>query len=107
MANLVLILFSVFMSSTGQMLMKLGANRLGSVFLSRQDLLPDIGRILTTPQILLGILLYAAGFLSWVKVLTREDLSYTYPMASLSYIIVFGYSYFLFKEPVSISKMVG
>lgn len=102
-----LILFSVFMGATGQMILKVGANRLGGVFLCRQDILRDIVRILSTPQVLLAFIFYAAGFFTWIKALTREDLSSVYPMASLSYVFILIYSFFLFKEPITVSKFVG
>jgi len=107
MRSLLLILVSVFMSATGQVMLKAGANKLGAVFLARQDILQDIWRIFKTPQILIGIGLFATGFLTWMKVLTREDLSFAYPMASLSYVIILIYSYFLFRESITASKLIG
>lgn len=105
--SFLLILFSVFMGATGQVILKMGAGRLGTVFLSRQDLLHDIVRILTTPQVLLSFVFYAAGFFTWMKALTKEDLSYVYPMASLSYVFMLLYSYFLLKEPITANKFIG
>lgn len=107
MSSFSLILFSVFMGATGQMVLKIGANRLGSVFLCRQNIFHDLVRILSTPQVLLAFVFYAAGFFTWMKALTREDLSSVYPMASLSYVFILIYSYFLFKEPITINKFIG
>ncbi|WP_052835385.1 EamA family transporter [Syntrophaceticus schinkii] len=89
------------------MILKMGADKLGSVFISRQDIIPDLIRIVTTPQVLIAFAFYAAGFFTWMKALTRENLSYVYPMVSLSYILVLFYSYFLFKEPITLNKFMG
>lgn len=107
MNSFLLVLFSVFMGATGQTILKMGANKLGSIFISRQDIFPDLIRIVTTPQVLIAFAFYAAGFLTWMKALTRENLSYVYPMVSLSYVLVLFYSYFLFKEPVTLNKFIG
>lgn len=107
MNSLALILFSVLMSATGQMVLKLGADKLGGIFCSPQAFIHDLIRILSTPQVWFAFAFYAAGFFTWMKALTREDLSYVYPMASLSYVLIVFYSHFLFKEPLTINKMLG
>jgi len=89
------------------MVLKIGADKLGNLFLCRQDIFRDLLRILSTPQVLIAFSFYAAGFFTWMKALTREDLSYVYPMASLSYVFMLIYSYFLFKEPITVNKFVG
>jgi hypothetical protein len=57
MNSFFLVLFSVFMGATGQMILKMGADKLGSVFISRQDIIPDLIRIVTTPQVLIAFAL--------------------------------------------------
>lgn len=103
MSNIVLILSSIIMGAVGQILLKVGANRLGSVSLT-------IGGLLSIAKnfyILIGLVLFGSSFLLWVKVLTRNDLSYVYPMVSLSYVIIIFASRFLFGEPFTTSKMIG
>jgi drug/metabolite transporter (DMT)-like permease len=107
MKSFFLVLFSVFMGATGQMILKLGVNKLGSVFCSPQTVFHDLARIGSTPQVLIALVFYAAGSITWIKALSRENLSYVYPMASLSYVLVLFYSYFLFKEPLTINKIIG
>jgi len=107
MRSFLLVLFSVTMGATGQAILKMGANKLGNLFVSPQSLLHDIFRIVTNPQVLIAFAFYAAGFFTWMKALTKEDLSYVYPMVSLSYVVVLLYSYFLFKEPITLNKWIG
>ncbi|HBG22419.1 MAG: EamA family transporter [Syntrophaceticus sp.] len=107
MKSFLLVLFSVFMGATGQTILKLGVNKLGSVFCSPQTVFHDLIRIVSTPQVLIALAFYAAGAITWIKALTRENLSYVYPMVSLSYVLVLFYSYFLFKEPITVNKVIG
>lgn len=107
MRSVVFVLLSVFMSATGQVLLKIGANRLGSLFVNRADISKDLIKIFSTPEVLAGICFFVAGFLLWIKVLTREELSYTYPMTSISYVIIVLYSYLIFKETLTVNKVLG
>ncbi len=107
MNSFFLVLFSVVMGATGQVILKIGADKLGSLFISSQNIFQDLLRILKTPQVLIALAFYAAGALTWIKALTKENLSYVYPMVGLSYVLVMLYSYFLFKEPITLNKFIG
>jgi len=53
---------------------------------------------------------FAAAFLAslaWMAALTKFRLSYAYPFMSLSFLLVLLFSYLLFKEPLTISKLAG
>jgi len=105
--NLIEILISVFMGAIGQTVLKLGANKLGSISLSFRNIIKDIVHILMIPEILIGLVLFGSSFLLWIKVLTKSDLSYAYPMVSLGYVLVALLSKFLFNEPFTINKIAG
>jgi drug/metabolite transporter (DMT)-like permease len=51
-------------------------------------LLPLLNVILRSPLVLLGLLLYGIGALSWIAVLSRLDLSTAYPFLALNFILV-------------------
>lgn len=103
MNNIVLIITSIAMGAVGQILLKVGANRLNNITLTINGLLS----IAKNYYILFGLVLFGTSFLLWVKVLTRNDLSYVYPMVSLSYVIIILASRFLFNEPFTTNKIVG
>ncbi|SEF60792.1 EamA family transporter [Paenibacillus sp. UNC499MF] len=107
MSALWVILLSVGMGAVGQVLLKAGANRLGELSLAPATLIPDIFRMIKTPEILIGLILFGTSFLLWVKVLTKVELSYAYPMMSLSYVIVFVMSFLWFQEAFTMQKLVG
>lgn len=105
--NLTEILISVLMGALGQTILKLGANKLGNISLSLSNIVRDILHILIIPEILIGLILFGSSFLLWIKVLTKSDLSYAYPMVSLGYVLVALLSKFLFNEPFTFNKIIG
>lgn len=54
-----------------------------------------------------GIISYGVSFLLWIKVLSKVELSYAYPMVSLGYVLVMIFSYFFFKENVTPIRILG
>jgi drug/metabolite transporter (DMT)-like permease len=47
------------------------------------------------------------GTLFWLTALSRVDLSYAYPFASLSYIIMLTASWLLFNENITPMRLMG
>lgn len=110
MNNLLLILLSVSLGSIGQVILKLGANKLDKVEvvpMSVSTILNFIWAVLKIPDIIIGLFFFGSSFLLWVKVLTNNDLSYAYPMVSLGYILVAVLSYILFNESFTPGKILG
>ena len=81
--DLALILASVALGATGQVLMRAGMAPLSS--LSAIDAV--LGG-LAQPLVWLGIASYAVSSLSWLVALSRVPLSVAYPFGALSYVIV-------------------
>ncbi|BAH06396.1 SMR family transporter [Clostridium kluyveri] len=101
-----LILISVFLGAMGQVLVKYGAVNLELNFTIKY-LLPSIFNILKNMPVMLGIISYGLSFLIWIKVLSKVELSYAYPMVSLGYVITMMFSYFVFKENISLIRILG
>jgi drug/metabolite transporter (DMT)-like permease len=103
MKNILLIFTSIIMGAIGQILLKVGANKLGNINTSIEGLFS----IIKNYYILVGLVLFGTSFLLWVKILTKNELSYVYPMVSVSYIIIILASKFLFNEPFTANKIIG
>lgn len=101
-----LILVSVFLGSFGQILVKIGAPNLQLNF-SGINILYSILHILKNIPVMMGIISYGISFLIWIKVLSKVELSYAYPMVSLGYVLVMIFSYFFFKENITLSRILG
>jgi multidrug transporter EmrE-like cation transporter len=103
---IVLILVSVFLGAIGQVLVKYGASALELNFAGKY-LIASIVSILKNIPVMCGIISYGVSFLLWIKVLSKVELSYAYPMVSIGYILVMFFSYFLFKENISVMRVFG
>lgn len=83
LADLALILGSVALGATGQVLM-----RAGMVSLGGRGAIDAVLAGLAQPLVWLGITSYAVSSLLWLVALSRVPLSTAYPFGSLSYVIV-------------------
>ncbi|WP_028552630.1 SMR family transporter [Paenibacillus sp. UNC451MF] len=107
MKTIWLILISVVLGSLGQVILKLGSNKLGTIPLELTTVASSMLRLLKTPEIIIGLILFGSSFLLWIKVLTRSELSYAYPMVSIGYINVVILSYFFLNESFNWNKLIG
>ena len=107
MNTLGLILLTVLLGSSGQLLMKKGALELGEVVVDPDTLLSLATRIVTTPAIPLGLAMWVLAALLWLYVLTRVDLSFAYPMLSLGYVVAMFGARILFGEELSALRILG
>ncbi len=55
----------------------------------------------------LALVLVASGFVCWLQALTRLDLSYAYPIACASILVVAFLSWLVLGEPLSARAWVG
>jgi uncharacterized membrane protein len=101
------ILVSVVAGAVGQIMLKKGMSSMGPLTLTLKQLLPMVWRIGTNPYVVGGLAIYVSGTLFWLIALSRVELSYAYPFASLSYVVMLVASWLLFKENISIARLLG
>lgn len=104
---LVYILISVIAGALGQILFKKGMGSIGPLTLTPDQFLIILWKMATNPYVVIGLVAYAGSTIFWLTALSRLDLSYVYPFASLSYILMLFASFFLFKENISLVRVVG
>src|SRR5690606_5825655 len=86
--TLTCILLSTLLGVTGQILLKHGMTRMGEQSLAFGGL-ANIGlKIATSPWVILGLMVYVSGTFFWLIALSRVELSFAYPFASLSYVLI-------------------
>ncbi|MDD2422395.1 MAG: multidrug resistance protein [Heliobacteriaceae bacterium] len=106
--GLPLILVSVFFGAGGQVLLKLGANRL--VF-GQATLWQNLGQVglqmAKNPLLIGGIFLFAVSSFIWIIAVAKIELSIAYPMVSLGYGLVLLASWGLLGESVSWLRVSG
>ncbi len=101
------ILVSVVAGAAGQVLLKKGMGSMGPLTLSIDQLGSILWRIGTNPYVVIGLAIYVTGTLFWLTALSRVDLSYAYPFASLSYIVMLIASWQLFNENITVLRLLG
>ena len=100
-----LLFLSIIPSLWGQFLLKLGALKLGKVTAS--NLFSHVSSIVTTPELLGGLVCYGLGAIAYIMLLTRVKLSMAGPSVSLMYVFSVLLGYFAFQEPISTSRLLG
>lgn len=100
-----LLLMSVLASVGGQFFLKAGAIKLGRVNIA--NAVNHILNIITTPELLIGLTFYALGALAYILLLTRVNLSVAGPSASLVYVFSVILGYFIFREPIPLTRLIG
>lgn len=100
MSPFVFIAFSTIFGVTGQLSLKRGM----SAENSHTNL---ILKMITSPWVIGGLVIYGLGVIFWLMAMSRFEISYIYPFASLSYVgIVIG-SYLVFKERLTRMRLLG
>ncbi len=101
------ILISVVAGATGQVMLKKGMASMGALTLSMDQLVAILWRLGTNPYVVIGLAIYVCGTVFWLAALSRVDLSYAYPFASLSYVVMLAASWFLFQENITPARLIG
>lgn len=101
------ILISVLGGAIGQLLLKNGMNKMGAVTLSLGDAPQLLLKLATNPWVVGGLFLYGCGTIFWLAGISRVDLSYAYPFASLSYVVMLLVAWQLFDEQITLPRIIG
>ena len=109
--SIALILFNVMLAAFGQIVLKIGTTQLGGALVKPGGTVISTVfgavRALFTPYIFAGLMIYAFSAITWIIILSRVDLSFAYPMISLSYVIVVVLSAILLHERVPLITIPG
>jgi drug/metabolite transporter (DMT)-like permease len=102
-----LILLDVILNVTGQLSLKYGMSRIGNFTISLPTLPPVFLKAATNVYVLFGLLCYGLGFMVWLIVLSKAEVSYAYPLISLGYVFTALLARALFGEAVGATRMLG
>jgi drug/metabolite transporter (DMT)-like permease len=104
---LALILLDVALNVLGQLSLKFGMSKVGNFALSLNALPQVFAQAAFNPFILLGVVCYGMGFLVWLVVLAKAEVSYAYPLISLGYVFTAILARVLIGETVTLTRMGG
>ena len=107
MRNFLLILTCVILGVCGQLLLKHGMSSDPDRVDRFVEIVPRLVKAFLSPVVLAGFTLYFLSAALWLIVLTRNELSYAYPMLSMGYVLVVFLSWMLFGEAVTRTRLLG
>jgi drug/metabolite transporter (DMT)-like permease len=99
--TLALILVSVTLAAVAQLTLKYGMNKV--VAEQPLDVSSPTGtlvRIFREPVVWGGLALFGISALFWMVALSRTSLSFAYPFAALTYVLILVFDWLVLKEPV-------
>lgn len=102
-----LILVSVVLAAVAQLTLKHGMNQVTASTGELKLELASARDVLTTPAVWGGLLLFALSALVWLAVLSRTTLSFAYPFASLTYVLILLADRFLLDQQVPALRYAG
>lgn len=103
-----LILFSVFLSATAQIVLKTGMSQPAiSAAMAGGDPLAIALQLLQSPGVIGGLGLYFLGAVAWLFVLARVEVSYAYPFVGIGFILTMLFGKFLLGDSIGAARMVG
>ncbi len=102
-----LVSVNIMFNVIGQLLLKYGMNKFGNFKISIDALIPIFIKAFLSPYILLGLGCYVTGFLIWLIVLAKAEVSYAYPLISLGYVLTAIMGWWLLGENVTWLRMAG
>lgn len=104
---LALIFLDVCLNVAGQLSLKFGMSKIGNFSISVPTLASVFLRAAMNPFVILGLGCYGLAFLVWLIVLAKAEVSFAYPMISLSYVFTAILAWQLLGEHVTVTRMAG
>jgi multidrug transporter EmrE-like cation transporter len=105
-----LILVSVTLAAVAQLTLKHGINQVthqGSQPLVLTDPAGTFTRIISNGAVWLGLVIFGLSAFVWLIVLSRASLSFAYPFASLTYVIILLFDRFVLDQSIPGIRYVG
>jgi multidrug transporter EmrE-like cation transporter len=100
-----LILLSVGLSAAAQLSLKVGITAARTSRAAGVG--SELGSMLLSPMVILGLGLYGVGALLWLFVLGRVQLSLAYPFVGLGFILTMLAGALVLNEPLGFSRVAG
>jgi multidrug transporter EmrE-like cation transporter len=106
--SILLILLSITIAVGGQVLLKIGLNKIGEMRINSASALGNFFiSVIKSPLVVTGRFCYVISAAIWLVVLSAVDLSFAYPFIGLTYVLILIVSKFVLKEDVNPIRWAG
>src|SRR3990170_7184915 len=100
-----LLVVSVTFNVTANILLKTAVTKTGGISAESTQILTNIAKVAFSPYLIAGLILYGLSFLIWLRVLTFNDLSRSYPIfATIVFMFTTLASYKILNEDISMMR---
>jgi multidrug transporter EmrE-like cation transporter len=91
----------------GQLILKWRIAQKGQLPQELNEKMLFLAKALIDPYIISGFIAAFIASLFWMAAMTKFELSAAYPFMSLAFVLVLLFSAILFREPITIGKVLG
>jgi multidrug transporter EmrE-like cation transporter len=106
--QVLLTLTSVGLAAFAQVLLKLGASSVRDIATTTGgSVQSEYQAMLSSPTTLIGLAIYIASALLWLRVLATVPLSQAYPFVALGFVITTAAGFIIFGEPIVFTRVAG
>lgn len=93
---------------TANILLKKGVTAFGGISGEKTKIILELSKAVASPFIIFGLMLYGLSFIIWLRVLTFNDLSKSYPIfATCVFLLTTLGSMRFLNEDISVSRVIG
>ncbi|MBI2217907.1 MAG: EamA family transporter [Candidatus Rokubacteria bacterium] len=104
----VLVLIAAVLGGTGHVMLATGMKTIGDLTEAPSHRVGGmVGRTLSNPWVLLGVLLQATFFAMYLTLLSRDDVSKILPMMAIDYIVVVLLAQVVLGEAITPGRWLG
>jgi drug/metabolite transporter (DMT)-like permease len=106
---IVIILFSVCLAALAQLTLKAGMNHVNDALAPETFSLngASLRALVAQPLVWGGLVLFGFSAIVWLVVLSRASLSFAYPFASITYVLILLFDHFVLDEQVPALRWAG
>jgi len=102
-----LILLSVILAAVAQLTLKHGMDQVAAGTGVLRFGTGSLRDVVTTPAVWLGLFLFGLSAVVWLAVLSRTALSFAYPFASLTYVLILLADRFVLDQEIPALRYAG
>src|SRR3990167_10170914 len=103
MIRFIIIFIPIILSAIAQIVLKAGVGSTNTT----TGLTSFFINMFASPLVLVGLSLYGLGALLWLIVLSREDVSFAFPLVSFAYVLAIFLSAIFLKEHITPGRILG
>lgn len=105
-SRILFILIPVTAAAVGQMILKIGMGQVGEIKLT-ENLWGSVMKMAVNPYVVGGLAFFGVNAFLWLVVLSKEKLSFAYPMVAFAYVVTMLLAKYVLHEEIPLLRWAG